>query len=111
MHLMLSPMRGLPGQKETTVVVSGDTIIVDGTTYNLSAVPEGGLAEPEGEHPFVGAITRRDAVIHATVRVALDDTTAPHQPADPAHWIREGAEGVVELPIIRIPEPEEEDQA
>jgi hypothetical protein len=78
--------------------------------YDLSPVPEGGLAEPEGEHPFVGEITREGGVIHATVRVSLDDTAAPHQPVDPAHWILEGAEGPVELPIIRIPEPEEEDE-
>jgi hypothetical protein len=35
-------------------------------------------------------------------------STAP--PSDPAHWILENAEGPVELPIIRIPEPEEEDE-
>jgi hypothetical protein len=48
-------------------------------------------------------------VIHATVRVVLGDSAAPHQPVDPAHWILEGADGPVELPIIRIPEPEVED--
>ena len=111
MHLTLSPMRGLPGQKETAVAVAGDTITVDGVAYDLSPVPEGGEAEPEGEQPFVGLITREGGVIHATVRVSLADTAAPHQPMDPAHWILEGAEGVVELPIIRVPEPEEEDEA
>jgi hypothetical protein len=110
MHLMLSPMRGLPGQKETAILVSGDTVTVDGVAFDLSPVPEGGLAEPEGEHPFVGLITREGGVIHATVRVMLDDSAAPHQPSDPAHWILEGAEGPVQLPISRIPEPEKEDE-
>lgn len=108
MHLILSPMRGLPGQSETTVTVAGDNITVDGVAYDLSPVPEGGLAEPEGEHPFVGAITRQRGMIHATVHVALGDTAAPYQPADPAHWILEGAEGVVELPALRRMDPKEE---
>ena len=110
MNLTLSPQRGLFGQLETTISVSGDTIIVDGTTFDLSAVPDGGEATPEGVHPFVGTITRQGGVIHATVRIRLDGTAEREQPSDPAHWILEGAEGPVELPIIRIPEPEEEDE-
>jgi hypothetical protein len=43
-------------------------------------VPEGGLAKPEGAHPFVGAITRQGGVIHATVRVALSDTAKVRTP-------------------------------
>jgi hypothetical protein len=108
MHLTLSPIRGLPGQKETAVAVAGDTVTVDGVAYDLSPVPEGGLAEPEGDHPFVGEITREGGVIHATVRVSLDDTAAPHQPVDPAHWTIPAAEGAVEIPALRRMDPKEE---
>jgi endonuclease YncB( thermonuclease family) len=101
MHLMLSPMRGLPGQKETVVVVAGDTIIVNGVAFDLAPVPEGGLAEPEGDHPFVGVITRQGGVIHATVRIRLDEIAAPHQPVDVAHWTIPEAEGVIEMPALR----------
>jgi hypothetical protein len=111
MHLILSPQRGLPGAPETTVAVAGDTLIVDGVAYDLSPVPEGGLAEPEGKHPFVGAITRQGGVIRATVRVALGDTAAAYQPADPAHWTIPQAEGAIEIPALRRAELEEEDAA
>jgi hypothetical protein len=106
MHLTLSPMRGLPGQKETALVVAGDTITVDGTLFDLSAVPEGGDAQPAGTHPFTGKITRRDGVIHAFVRIVLGDTAEANQPADPAHWTIANASGVIELPIQRKPEGE-----
>lgn len=110
MNLTLSPQRGLLGQPDTTLTVSGDTIIVDGTTFDLSAVPEGGEATAEGAHPFTGTITRLGGVIHATVRIRLGGMAERDQPGDAAHWILEGAEGPVELPIIRIPEPEAEDE-
>ena len=110
MHLTISPMRALPGQEETTILVQGDTITVDGTAFDLSAVPEGGEATPEGVHPFVGTITRQSGLIHATVRIRLDGTAEREQPSDPAHWSLEPVEGPVELPIIRIPEPEEEEE-
>jgi hypothetical protein len=106
MHLILSPQRGLPGTHETTVTVAGDTLIVDGVAYDLSQVPEGGRAEPEGEHPFIGAITRQGGVIRATVRVVLGDTAEAYQPADPAHWTIPEAEGEVEISALRRPPPE-----
>ena len=109
MNLTLSPQRGLLGQPETAIVVSGDTIIVDGVAFDQTPVPEGGEATPEGDHPFVGTVTRLGGVIHATVRVALGDTAKTHQPADPTHWVILGAVGPVEIPVVRWPEPQEED--
>ena len=102
MHITLSPTRGLPGQPETTIIVSGDVITIDGTAYDLSAVPEGGEATPEGDgHPFCGRITRQDGVINATVRVRLDDTAFNYQPVDPTHWVVPNASGPVIIPAIR----------
>jgi hypothetical protein len=107
MKLTLSPMRGVPGEPETAISVSGDTITVDGTPYDLSAVPEGGEATPAGEHPFAGRITRAGGEIVCTVRVVLGDDAAPHQPTDPAVWTVRATDGPVAIPAVRKPEPEE----
>ena len=110
MHLTLSPMRGLPGQPETEITVSGDTITVDGTPYDLSAVPEGGEATPQGDdHPFTGKITRTNGIIHCAVRVSLGDDALPDQPTDPAHWIVDVSSGPVTIPALRKPVKEEAD--
>lgn len=102
MHLTLSPTRGLPGQAETALAVSGDTLVVDGTAYDLSAVPEGGQAVPQGaDHPFADPITRHGGILHCAVRVVLDDTAAPDQPVDAAHWTIAEAAGTVPLPALR----------
>ena len=108
MKLTLSPMRGLPGQPETKISVLGDTITINGTPFDLSSVPEGGEATPQGEdHPFVGKITRESGTIHCMARAVLDDTAAGHQPTDPAHWTIEVADGPVTIPATRKPELEE----
>ena len=110
MKLTLSPQVGLPGQPETEITVSGDTLTVDGTPYDLSAVPEGGEATPQGDdHPFTGKITRVDGVIHCGVSVRYDDTAERHQPTDPAHWIVDVSSGPVTIPVIRKPVEEEVD--
>ena len=110
MKITLHARAGLPGQPETTATVSGDTITVDGTPYDLSPVPEGGEATPQGDdHPFIGKITRVDGVIHCGVRVRYDDTAERNQPTDPAHWIVDVSSGPVEIPAIRKPVKEEAD--
>lgn len=107
MQITISPVAGLPGQPETEIGVSGDTITVDGVAYDLSAVPEGGEATPEGSHPFVGTITRDGGEITCTIRAMYDGATAePIQPTVPAHWILSLADGATELPIIRRQEAE-----
>jgi len=102
MKLTLSPIRGLPGLPGTVLSVSGDTLNVDGSAFDLSPVPEGGQATPEGDHPFIGPITRVDGEIACTVRVILGDDAALNQPRDPAHWIVAVASGAVEIPFERI---------
>ena len=98
MHLTLSPAVGLPGQRETTLHVSCDTITIDGTPYDLSPVPEGGEATAE-DSPFVGKITRINGVIHCAVLVRLGDTAADDQPDSP--WNIENATGDITIPAIR----------
>lgn len=100
MHLTLSPQAGLPGQPETLIHVAGDVITIDGTPYDLSAVPEGGEGWPD-EGPFIGPITRTDGIIHATIIARLGDTAAPEQGGP---WVIEGAQGDVTIPAARIEE-------
>ena len=108
MHLTLSPQMALPGQSETTLHVSGDTITIDGTPFDLSAVPEGGDGEwPDS--PILGLIRRIDGTIHATVLARLGDDAESDQPTDPAYWVIENASGDVEIPALRKPEPEAEE--
>jgi len=110
MKITLSPVRGLPGQPETEITVSGDTITVDGIDYDLSSVPEGGEATPQGEdHPFIGKITREGGTVHCGVRVRYDDTAKRNQPTDPAHWIVDVSSGPVTIPALRKPVKEEAD--
>lgn len=107
MHLTLSPQVALPGAPETTLHVTGDILTIDGTPFDLSAVPEGGDGEwPDS--PILGTITRQGGTLHVTVRVTLGDTAASDQPTDPAHWAIVAAHGDVSIPALRRPEPEAE---
>lgn len=102
MIITMSPIAWFPGQPETTLTIAGDVITVDGIDYDLSAVPEGGEAMPEGDHPFIGAIRREAGVIHCAIPCRYDaDTAAPNQPVDPEHLVVTASDGAVALPIIR----------
>lgn len=105
MKLTLHLQAGLPGDPETTSSVAGDNLTVDGSAYDLSPVPEGGEVTPEGESPFVGAITRQNGEIHAAILWRYDARTAePNQgTALPVVSITSGD---VPDPVLRKPEPE-----
>lgn len=104
MILTLLPQVGLPGQTETLLSVDADTLTVDGQPFDLSSVPEGGEGWPQGDHAFVGRITRAEGVIRCLVRVILGDDAAPDQPIDPDHWTVSCAQGPVPIPALRNPE-------
>jgi len=104
MHLHLTASYSLDGIHEDTVSVAGDVLTVDGIDYDLSAIPEGGEATPEGlDHPFRGKITREGGVIHATVRVRMANTADLREVAD---WTIPNASGAITIPAARKPEPE-----
>lgn len=100
MDLTLTPQFGLPDQPAMTIHVAGDTITIDGTAYDLSAVPEGGEGWPEGEAPFVGPITRQNGVLCLTVAARLGPDAAPDQSAEP--WVIENVTGDVTIPFARM---------
>jgi len=105
MQITIHPIAGLPGQPDDTVSVSGDTITVNGTAFDLSAVPEGGEATPEGDHPFVGPITRTAGEIVLGLRLTYDATTAmPDQSDDPGAWRVAITSGTLPDPITRKPQ-------
>lgn len=89
--------------RDTRIAVDGDTITVDGTDYDLSAVPEGGEGRPVTRgHPFFGAIRHEDGQIGCAVKYCYDSRTATlHQPADPDAYIFDIAAGPVPDPIQR----------
>ncbi|UWQ30462.1 hypothetical protein [Leisingera sp. M523] len=99
---------GTPGQSETSASVSGDVITVDGVPFDLSEVPDGGFAEPEGEnHPFIGRIERINGELHIQLRWIYSEATAePHQPAVPPTFTV--ASGPVPDPVIRLQTKETE---
>lgn len=109
MILELQPIAALPGQPASVIAVAGDTITVDGVAYDLSPVQDGDVARPGGDHPFVGDITRTGGRIRCALLCRYDArAAAPDQPADPAHWRVEAADGPVALPLIpRDTTPEE----
>ncbi|MCB1390317.1 MAG: hypothetical protein KDK12_14425 [Rhodobacteraceae bacterium] len=102
MQITFCPVRGLPGQPETVLSVSGDVLTCDGIAYDLSTVPEGGCALPEGVHPFQGPILREDATLKVTLRVVLGDDAMPEQPGDAAFWTLNANEGAVAIPALRL---------
>ncbi|MCA2011160.1 hypothetical protein LCM17_06680 [Cereibacter sphaeroides] len=110
MQLTLSPIRGLPGQAETILAISGDLLTCNGVAYDLSAVPEGGKAFPVGEdHPFIGAIRRVDGEIVVSLAVILGDDALPDQPDSP--WRLSLGSGSVIIPALRKVETDVQTQA
>lgn len=99
MLLTLFPTRGLPSEPETTLSVAGDVLIVNGENFDLSALPEGGIAEADGDHLFVGPITRIDGEIRCSLIVLLGDDAVHHQPDSP--WTVTCSEGAIALPVVR----------
>ena len=107
MKLTLHLQAGQTGDTDTAASVAGDVLTVDSVAYDLSAVPEGGKAEPSGEHPFVGNITRENGEIVAAILWQYNSATAePDQP--PVHPVVTITSGEVADPVVRKPVEEPE---
>lgn len=102
MQIILSPMAS---NKTTTVSVSGLTLTIDGTEYDLSIIPEGGQAEASEYSPFIGTVTRGSV----TIRYEYDSMKAePDQSTNWDGYTFDVLEGEVPCPIKWKPEPEQE---
>lgn len=102
MIIKLSPVAS---NKTTTVSISGLTVTIDGTEYDLSIIPEGGQAEASEDSPFIGTVTR-DSV---TIRYEYDSSKAePNQSTNWDDYTFDLVEGEVPCPIKWTPEPEVE---
>jgi hypothetical protein len=97
MKLTLLPQFGADKDIETVLSVSGETLTIDGTAYDLSDAPK--------SYPgtrLMGEVVRVDGIIHATVRVTLGPTADPNQPSDAEFWTVEAVEGDIPLPALRL---------
>ena len=92
MQIILSPCAS---NKTTTVSISGLTITVDGTDYDLSVIPENGQAEADENSPFIGTVAR-DKV---TIRYEYGHLALPDQSTDWADYTFDVTAGDVPCPI------------
>lgn len=93
MRVILSP---IASNKTTVVSVSGLTVTVDGTDYDLSVIPEGGQAEADVNSPFIGTVTREQVMIRYEYNSQLAE---PNQPTDWADYTFDITVGEVPCPI------------
>lgn len=92
------------GRGEAAYIVDGDVLTINGTPYDLSAIPEGGegthTPAPGEDHIFIGPITREGGIIHATLHCWVGEDAPYEQPDAP--WVVDVANGPVTIPAIRI---------
>jgi hypothetical protein len=77
MKIILSP---IASNKTTTVSVNGLKLTIDGQEIDLSVIPEGGVAEPEEDSPFVGNVTRDE------VKIKYHYESAKAEPDQSTNW-------------------------
>ena len=100
MKITLSP---IASSYTTTVSVDGLVITIDGQEIDLSVIPEGGVAEPDEDSPFVGNVTREEV----TVKYFYESMKAePNQSTNWDDYTFKVTSGEVPCPIQWKPEPE-----
>jgi hypothetical protein len=87
---------------ETTLSVEGETLIRDGTPFDLSIVAEGDEVEALPGLHFNGPIRRIDGVLHVPVLYFIGPTARPVQPNGGQWTIEVTADGPVNVPVERI---------
>ena len=98
MKLILSPI-ACPTD-DTPPTVMADVITYRGQSYDFNPLPEGG--EIEVGSPFVGAITRKDGVIQATLEYKYNwNTSEDFQSTDWADYTFDVVSGLCPCPIKR----------
>ena len=93
MKIILSPIASF---YTTTVSVAGLAITIDGQPIDLSVIPEGGVAEPDEDSPFIGNVTRDEV----TIRYHYESAKAvPDQSSNVDDYTFEVTSGEVPCPI------------
>ena len=87
MKIILSP---IASNKTTTVSVSGLTVTINGTDYDLSVIPGGGQAEADENSPFIGTVTRESVTIRYEYDGQLAETNQSTDWADCTFDIESG---------------------
>jgi hypothetical protein len=100
MKIILSP---IASDRTTTISINGLELTIDGEIIDLSVIPEGGVAEPDQDSPFVGNVTRQEA----TVQYHYDSKNADsNQSTNWDDYTFEVTSGEVPCPIVWKPEPD-----
>lgn len=98
--LNLSPVRS---DEETTVSINGTVLIVNGTDFDLSELPDGAIAQ----HSELGTVKRHGDEYECTIRLA-HGPNAPKATRFPQPIVLENHSGPVELPLYDVvPDVEE----
>lgn len=101
MKIILSP---IASNYTTKVSVDGLVITIDDQEIDLSIIPEGGVAEPDIDSPFIGSVTREKV----TVRYHYNSAKAViNQSPDITDYTFDVSSGEVPCPILWKPSPEE----
>jgi hypothetical protein len=94
MKIILSP---IASDHTNIISVDGLVVTIDGNPIDLSIIPEGGVAEPDENSPFVGPVTRDNI----TIRYYYNSSKAnPYQSTDWSDYTFEIESGEVPCPII-----------
>lgn len=99
MKIILSP---IASDHTTTVSVNYLKLTIDGQEIDLSVIPEGGVATPEDDSPFVSNVTRDEV----TIRYHYESAKAiPDQSTNWDDYTFEVSSGKVPCPIQWKTEP------
>jgi hypothetical protein len=102
LKLNLSPVRSDETQSE--VFYTAPVLTVDGTSYDLSELPDGATAT----HPVLGNVSRIGLDYEVTLKLS-HGSNAPETTRFPVP-IEVTQDGLVELPMYDTPEPEITDE-
>ncbi len=100
MKIKLSPIVANETTNAPVITLSGLTLTVDDQVVDLSAIPEGGQAEPDEDSPLVGIVTRDKVTIRYPYSTDIYES---NQPTDPFAYEFDITEGEVPCPLIKRP--------
>lgn len=81
----------------TQVSIDGLVVTIDGQEIDLSVIPEGGVAEPDENSPFIGNVTRDEVIIQYHYDSSMAE---PEQSKNWDDYTFELTEGEVPCPIV-----------